>query len=200
MNLLESLCDISWLSFFRTLSSSSVAHVLYSNHLKQPHNQDQAFQSVFLWASIRYHWWWLIAKQKYSVPCCWATVDVSAISTAVLVPAAQSPTRIAIILARLGAMYCIYWRYWRKCAFGRKAKGNSHDQALETHQWSPKISWGQNDAGLQIDWKQKGLSRGMCKDIFDVTVTWLSKSYPQKKNTPWIETCSNPESNFISIQ
>ena len=92
----------------------------------------------------------------------------------------RSVTRIAIILARLRAMYCILGILAKVFVW---KKGNSHDQVLETHQWSSEISWGQNDAGLQINWKQKTFPRGMYKDIFDVTVTWLSKSYPQKKNT-----------------
>ena len=105
----------------------------------------------------------------------------------------RSVTRIAIILARLRAMYCILAILAKVFVW---KKGNSHDQVLETHQWSSEISWGQNDVGLQINWQQKTFPRGMYKDIFDVTVTWLSKSYPQKQNTPWIETCSNLESNY----
>ncbi len=62
------------------------------------------------------------------------------------------------------------------------------------HQWSSETSWGQDHAGFLTNWKQKALRRGMYKDIFDVTVTWLSKSCRQKKNTNWIETCFKRES------
>ena len=92
----------------------------------------------------------------------------------------RSVTRIAIILARLRAMYCILGILAKVFVW---KKGNSHDQVLETHQWSSEISWGKTMQDFRSTENRKHFLEG-CTKISSMWL-WLGclNRTPKRKNT-----------------